>query len=264
MKKQSRKNLEYLINNLSDTKIKNLIELLENKKLTIKSNDYELIKKLTLTTTEIDFVKDVFADFKNSESLILAITLLSEIKKLQHEKMISTSLVWTSPIFFHEDADKTKQVITGLLLRAKTSITIVGYAMTSDKHVEEIFKILQQNVNINKIRTKFIWEQAEKQKIHGKKQPSVKEIIRKNWDKKITFPEIYTYNGGYRSSLHAKVLIIDSKEILITSANMTGRGMTWQGKSQNLEMGLLHTGKSAKEAEALIQTLIDNRIITRV
>ena len=258
MKKQSRKNLEYLINNLSDTKIKNLIELLENKKLTIKSNDYELIKKLTLTTTEIDFVKDVFADFKNSESLILAITLLSEIKKLQHEKMISTSLVWTSPIFFHKDADKTDQVITDLLLKAKTSITIVGYAMTSDKYVKEIFKILQQNVNINKINTKFVWEQAEKQKIHGKKQPSVKEIIRKNWDEKITFPKIYTYNQD-RSSLHAKVLIIDSKEILITSANLTGRGMT-----RNLEMGLLHTGKSAKEAETLIQTLIDERIITQV
>ena len=258
MKKQSRKNLEYLIKNLSDTKIKNLIQLLENKKLTIKSNDYELIKKLMLTTTEIDFIKDVFADFKNSESLILAITLLSEIKKLQHEKMISTSLVWTSPIFFHKDADKTDQVITDLLLKAKTSITIVGYAMTSDKYVEEIFKILQQNVNINKINTKFIWEQAEKQKIHGKKQPSVKEIIRKNWDEKITFPKIYTYNQD-RSSLHAKVLIIDSKEILITSANMTGRGM-----KRNLEMGLLHTGKSAKEAETLIQTLIDERIITQV
>ena len=62
MKKQSRNNLEYLINNLSDTKIKNLIELLENKKLTIKSNDYELIKKLTLTTTEIDFVKELIGD----------------------------------------------------------------------------------------------------------------------------------------------------------------------------------------------------------
>jgi phosphatidylserine/phosphatidylglycerophosphate/cardiolipin synthase-like enzyme len=131
--------------------------------------------------------------------------------------------------------------------------------MTSDKHVEEIFKILQQNVNINKINIKFVWEQAEKQKIHGKKQPSVKEIIRKNWDEKITFPEIYTYNDGNRSSLHAKVLIIDSKEILITSANLTGRGM-----KRNLEMGLLHTGKSAKEAETLIQTLIDERIITQV
>ena len=63
MKKQSRKNLEYLINNLSDTKIKNLIELLENKKLTIKSNDYELIKKLMLTTTEIDFYKRCFRRF---------------------------------------------------------------------------------------------------------------------------------------------------------------------------------------------------------
>ena len=40
--------------------------------------------------------------------------------------------------------------------------------------------------------------------------------------------------------------------------------MTWQGKSQNLEMGLLHTGKSANEAEALIQTLIDERVITQV
>ena len=264
MKKQTRKNLEYLIQNLSRTKINNFVELLENGKLSTTSTNYELTKKLSLTTSEVEIIRDVLRDVKNIDELTTALTLLSEIRKLEQEKLVSTSLVWTSPIFFHEDADKTKQVITDLFLKAKTSITIVGYAMTSDKYVQEIFEILQQNVNINKINIKFIWEQAEKQKIHGKKQPSVKEIIRKNWDKKITFPKIYTYEVGRNSSLHAKALIIDSKEILITSANMTGRGMTWQGKSQNLEMGLRHTGKAAKECEELIQALINEHVITQV
>jgi phosphatidylserine/phosphatidylglycerophosphate/cardiolipin synthase-like enzyme len=54
-------------------------------------------------------------------------------------------------------------------------------------------------------------------------------------------------------------LIIDSKEILITSANMTGRGM-----QRNLEMGIYHKGQPAKEAENLIKELIDDRYFNLV
>ena len=131
--------------------------------------------------------------------------------------------------------------------------------MTSDKHVKEVFSILQKNSRINKIDVKFIFDKAGEKKVHGKKQPSVKKIIRNNWDSDITFPKIYTYDDGQKSSLHAKVLIIDSKEILITSANMTGRGMT-----RNLEMGVRHTGKAAAEAEELIAALISNKIIKQI
>ena len=244
MKKQTRKNLEYLIKNLSIIKIKNLVELLEKNEITIKSTEYQLAKKLSLTSSEVEIVKDVFNEFKNTSELVTAITLLDEIKKLEYEKIISTSLVWTSPIMFHKNADETDQTITDLLLKAQTSITIVGYAMTSDKHVKEVFSILQKNPRINKIVIKFIFDKAGKKKVHGKKQPSVKKIIRDNWNSDITFPKIYTYVDGQKSSLHAKILIIDSKEILITSANMTGRGMT-----RNLEMGIRHIGKAAEEAE---------------
>ena len=259
MKKQTRKNLEYLIKNLSTIKIKDLVKSLEKNEITIKSTEYQLTKKLSLTSSEVEIVKDVFNEFKNTSELATAILLLDEIKKLQHEKIISTSLVWTSPILFHEHADKTDQTITDLLLKAHTSITIVGYAMTSDKHVKEVFSILQKNSRINKIDVKFIFDKAGEKKVHGKKQPSVKKIIRNNWDSDITFPKIYTYDDGLKSSLHAKVLIIDSKEILITSANMTGRGMT-----RNLEMGVRHTGKAAAEAEELIAALISNKIIKQI
>ena len=90
-----------------------------------------------------------------------------------------------------------------------------------------------------------------------------RRIIRKNWGEEKPYPKIFTYKGeervGYQSWLHAKVLIIDSKEILITSANMTGRGM-----QRNLEMGIYHKGQPAKEAENLIKELIDDRYFNLV
>ena len=60
MKKQTRKNLEYLIKNLSTIKIKDLVESLEKNEITIKSTEYQLTKKLSLTSSEVEIVKDVF------------------------------------------------------------------------------------------------------------------------------------------------------------------------------------------------------------
>ena len=57
MKKQTRKNLEYLIKNLSRIKINNFVELLEKGKLSTTSTNYELTKKLSLNTN--NFVIEV-------------------------------------------------------------------------------------------------------------------------------------------------------------------------------------------------------------
>ena len=91
----------------------------------------------------------------------------------------------------------------------------------------------------------------------GNENSICKKIIQSNWDDEKPFPEIFTYKDK-KSSLHAKVLIIDSKEILITSANMTGRAM-----QRNIEMGIYHKGQPAKEAENLIQELIHDGYFTR-
>ncbi len=48
-------------------------------------------------------------------------------------------------------------------------------------------------------------------------------------------------------------MIIDGKELLITSANLTGRVI-----SRNVEIGIRHKGNSAKNADKLVRTLIQN------
>ena len=72
------------------------------------------------------------------------------------------------------------------------------------------------------------------------------------------FPEIYSYDDK-DSSLHAKFLVVDKKEILVTSANMTDRAMT-----RNLEMGIRHRGKIAKDAVDMIELLITKKILSEI
>ena len=103
------------------------------------------------------------------------------------------------------------------------------------------------------LKIRFIFDKVDEEQTLGKKYRSVKEIIRDNWDDDIPFPEIYTYNRK-KSSLHAKVVIIDSKEIFSTSANMSERAI-----QRNFEVGIIHKGKPARDAEKIIDELIEKQ-----
>ena len=258
MNSQTRNYINYFLDNFSSGIINNLIKSLQNGTLTLSSNDFELIEKLNIASSEVSTIKEIFKDFKTVDTIITTITLLNEIKQLEETKLRSTKLVSTTPKLFHEGSDKTDLMFKELFLKAEKSITIVGYVMTNDKHVKEIFEIIKSNSNIKKLDIKFIFDTAEESKEWGTKTPSVKKIIQSNWGDEKPFPKIFTYKDK-KSSLHAIVLIIDSKEILITSANMTGRGM-----QRNLEMGIYHKGQPAKEAENLIEELIHDGYFTRV
>lgn len=57
--------------------------------------------------------------------------------------------------------------------------------------------------------------------------------------------------GVYLSPLHAKVLVVDRRDLLITSANLTGHGM-----KHNLEFGLRVLGRPAADATDHLEGLI--------
>ena len=84
--------------------------------------------------------------------------------------------------------------------------------------------------------------------------------IKENWNVKVPLPNIYTYRSKQgRSSLHAKVLIIDDKSVLVTSANMTENAM-----EKNVEMGIVHYGNIVKDAKMLFQALIDQGYLVKL
>ena len=83
MNSQTRNNINYFLENFSSGIINNLIKSLQNGTLTLSSNDFELIEKLNIASSEVSTIKEIFKDFKTVDIIITTITLLNEIKQLE-------------------------------------------------------------------------------------------------------------------------------------------------------------------------------------
>jgi len=243
-----RTNIENLVLDLSSKKISNLKKLIQENKIDKNTNLFELRSKLNLTSEETTIVKNVLDSFDDLNGILLSIDLISEIYKLRDTNEKSHSLVWTSPFVFNEDADNTKTTLLDMIDSAKKSITIVGY--TIERDTKEIFAALE-HASQKGVAIKLLFDNAEK----------FVPLVEKMWENKGTLPQLYSYKPKKtkHSSLHAKVMIIDGKELLITSANLTGRGI-----SRNVEIGIRHKGNSAKNAEKLVKTLIQNEYLVKI
>ena len=253
MNEDARNKINDFLDNFSSEIITDFISLLQAKTITLSSDSYELIDKLHISGSDAIHVEQILKKFKSVDTLIVALTLLNEIKYFKTTTSKSTKLVCTTP-----ELNETERVLNELFYKAKKSITIVGYIMTDGDRITEIFEMIKKNPQVKKLDIKFIFNTAEAPQKLGKKYPSVKEIIRSNWEKDIPFPQIYSYKEK-DGSLHAKSVIIDSNEILITSANMSERAM-----ERNIEIGILHSGESAREAEKLISKLIQEDMFEQV
>jgi hypothetical protein len=255
MDEHTRNQINSFLNSSSSKLISNLIKSLEDKTLDLSSSTIAIKKRLP--GTEVLPIKKIFSKFKTSDELVLALTLLYEIKNFEKLNSQSTKLVCTAQNS-SIDCSKTDIVLKDLFKKAEKSITIIGYLMTDDKHILEIFDMIKKNSNIKKLIVKFIFDTAKEKQQLGKKYPSITKIIQTNWDEEIPYPKVYSYKED-SSSLHAKAVIIDSKEIFITSANMSGRAL-----QRNFELGICHTGESAQIAENLIEELISKDWFERV
>ncbi len=77
--------------------------------------------------------------------------------------------------------------------------------------------------------------------------------IRGKWPVPARPPQVFTWGAeeGSIAKLHAKVLVIDGREALITSANLTGHGM-----DGNLELGVRVRGAEAAQTERHFRELV--------
>lgn len=247
VKKEARKNLEILLAHLPEKKIEKLKLFMENGELSEKSDIYELNSKLNLTSQESKLVRKTLKDFPTESGFLISLDLITELQKIKNENESKTSLVWTSPIIFNEKADNTSSTMREMINSSVQRITLVGYVI--QPNTSEIFETLIQ-ASKRGVKVRLIFNKAE---------TYLKYII-KMWQDKVPLPIIYSYNPVMKgTSLHAKVLIIDSLDILITSANLTSFGI-----HQNVEMGIRHQGNPAKNAEELIETLIKQNHLVRL
>lgn len=160
----------------------------------------------------------------------------------------TAELVVTAPPTFGLKTVVTKVVVDSMLKRAKKSILITGYSVSGyfNELIDCIIDKSQRGVTV-----KFYVNHIEDQSSFAK--------LRRY---KGNFLKIYNYpkQDDKMSALHAKVISIDKKETLITSANLS-----YHGQEGNIELGTHITSEDiAKQVDEIFTKLLFKKIFTEL
>jgi phosphatidylserine/phosphatidylglycerophosphate/cardiolipin synthase-like enzyme len=128
-------------------------------------------------------------------------------------------------------------VLRQLFEGAEHEVLIGGYAFD---HGRELFEPLHRAMKERGVRAQFFMD------LRGEAGPGVDpeafattcidQFLHENWPFEGPRPELYyaPFTAFRGASLHAKCVVVDALQSLVTSANFTDRGQT-----RNLELGVL-------------------------
>ena len=155
-------------------------------------------------------------------------------------------LAITAPVSFKLKARKIHEVVETMLQDSKKSITLTGYSV-SDYFNEMIDLIIhkgQQGVYV-----RLYLNDYEKHKAHLKRLMDLR-------NKHLRVFDYQKIDGDSMAALHAKTIVVDERNILVSSANLSYHGM-----EGNVEMGIrLESIDKAKQVEDLLKEMVGMKI----
>ena len=181
-----------------------------------------------------------------TDTLLVAIDIALAVVQTVKRTSEIIDLSWTGPVQFSVEGRTTPSIMEEMILNAKDSIIITGYSITDD--VENFIRLLENT--IDNVEVIFV--------IHSDDKNKNFETLSNLW-KKEKKPKVYSRTPGSLDvyfKIHAKILVVDNFDLLVTSANLT-----WHGMSNNFEIGLRVRGNTAKKVGALIRNLIERNYL---
>lgn len=154
-------------------------------------------------------------------------------------------LAITAPISFKLKARKINEAITNMIQDSQKSITLTGYSV-SDYFSEMIDLIISKSQQ--GIYVRLYLNDYEKHKTNLKRLMDLRTKHLRVFD--------YQKQDDEMAALHAKTIVVDEKELLVSSANLSYHGM--QG---NIEMGIrLVSEDKAKQVESLLKEMVGMKV----
>ena len=193
----------------------------------------------------IEAVSSEFPSLSDKEKVELLKLVLTALTCHSEERV---ELVVTAPNSFAIKSRTTLGVINEVIDSARKSIIMTGYSVSEyvsdflDTVIAKSQKGIVVRLYINKVDN----------------QASLEKLLRY----KSRFLQIYNYTNeeDKMSALHAKILSVDGKRTLISSANLSYHGM-----SGNIELGcLVESEKIGKQMDNLFQQLYKEKVFERI
>ncbi len=167
---------------------------------------------------------------------------------LKNDSEGSIRLVATTPPSFSIKAKTTVNTVIDLVNGANKSILLTGYSLS--EYFSDMIDLLIQKSKQG-VLVKFFANGLQGQQEYEK-------LVRYQGH----FLKIYDYQKkeDRMAALHAKVISVDHKSTLITSANLS-----YHGQEGNIELGTLINSKEiAKEIEELFTTLLFKKVFREI
>ena len=186
--------------------------------------------------------------------------------RLAEGRAHTVDTVWTGPEVAGSEVRRTEAVVSELIAGAEKELLIVGYWLVSSTvQIKSLIELL-----IKKVRSgtsvRFVFDPGEKP---GSKDNFSALVEQWPANLKDAPRKVYSWGDGltkataksghqYDRKLHAKVIVADRKDALVTSANLTQAGLV-----ENLEMGLRIRGGMAGAVVRHFDLLIEKKILER-
>ena len=185
----------------------------------------------TRTATRCAHAFAAVAGSRDSATVSLALQTAVALRCVERLQRPEIEIVWTGPQADGPLVRPTAAVIEEMLrtVREAGEILIVGYSLTAgyDSPMTGIIDLLGQASRRRAVVTVVL---------HRDEEARNRANLLDGWDPDPVKPRLYTWDPPQDfpyTKLHAKVIVVDRLEALVTSANLTAHGL-----QANLELGL--------------------------
>lgn len=172
--------------------------------------------------------------------------------RIQHEelrpKLLDAELVATLPPETPGIARPTERVVREMIDGATTEIILLGYELTDPNLIGLLAAAAGRGAAVIMICDR---------------SRGVARRVLDSWPSRIPPPRIFhdreRTEGAPYASMHAKCLLTDGRDLLVTSANFTFHGL-----HGNIEIGVRLGGAPAAEARKIFSYLVESRVLEDV
>ena len=183
---------------------------------------------------------------------------LLEVKHSVEESATQAELVWTGHKPPGSPLRSTPPVIGEMLDAAKSHVILLSYSVWLGH--ARVRAVLDRLVAARRRGAQVTFVIDRNYDPDGSGPGHNYGELRARWPVEALRPDVYGWgdDDDRIAKLHAKVIIVDRRDLLVTSANLTGHGM-----SGNLELGARLVGRPAQQAHDHVLRLITSGAFVR-
>jgi cardiolipin synthase A/B len=188
------------------------------------------------------------------------IECIASFNSRERQRNDLSRLVWTGPEAPGSYPRSSRQIVREIVMGAQKEIWLTAYWIAGPRDgegiVNDIVELLA-NASVRGLDVALALDGY--QRASGETNF---DVLRALWPPGARFPRLYTWSEASLDpylKLHAKALVADRADALVTSANLTMHAL-----ERNMELGVRLKGRLAHEIAAQLDSLVSSRILTPV